>query len=1432
MKKTLLWLMCLGVWGIAQGQVSEYCGTEVFQLMNPAETASAALLTITNVDASTMHVDIESANADPIDFLLVNTAPDVMVSAEMEISPGVFRRVLTWTTTPPANVTLNVLWSKVSFPGNWQIADPPGITVPFAASCDAAPVSEYCDTEVFQLMNPAEAASAAFLTIENIDANSMYVEIESATADPIDLLLVQGAAGAVISDPAQEVSPGVFRRTLTWAGTPPDNVEFNVLWSKASFAGNWQISDPPGITVPFAAVCPVVDPTVPQEGAPDPICAPEDVISIFSDSYDDVAVETFRAFGGSTAYSEVQVDGNPTILYDALDFVGISIVPNQQDVSDLEFLHLDFWTPNMTSLEVKLVDFGPNGTFDGPNVPDDTEASVFLTPVQGGWNSVDIPLSDFAGMNFNNIAQIIFAAPNEFGSGTVYIDNLYFAEQACIDAIPSEYCDRTVYLFDNPAEVASAMNLTIRNVDANTMYVEGESADGDPLDNFFLTGPVNGATQSGPTFPSPGRYRITLTWATPPTDVTFNVLWSKVSFPGNWQLANEPGITVPFAAVCPPDNTPTDPVDAAPTPTCDGANVISIFSDAYQDIPVETFRQFGGSTVYTEVVVDGDPTIRYENLDFVGISVIPNQPDVSAQAFLHIDFWTPDITNLEIKLVDFGPNGTFDGPNVPDDTEASVFVTPVPNSWNSLDIPLSAFAGMNFANIAQIIFAAPDQFGTGKVYIDNLYFGNDSCPTAAPDPVACAAEDVISVFSDAYDNIDVETFRQFGGSTAYSEVELSGNPTILYDALDFVGISIIPNQQDVSGLEFLHVDFWTPNMTRVEVKLVDFGPNGTFDGPNVPDDTEASVFLDLSANTWNSFDIPLADFIAANPNLNLNNIAQIIFAAPDQFGSGTLYIDNLAFTNCVAPVPVDLCVDLSCLPSATAPSVYGTFNGWNAGADFLSDPDGDDIWCATVLMAPGEQEYLFFVQEGAEVFEAADVCTTDGPSSNNTINRTITVEAATPVTVPTVGFNSCDATCVPPPGANVTFCVDIGCRAPALVQMFGQFNNFNFDFPEELTDPDGDGVYCTTFYVLEGRMEYKFILDRVAEEFEPGGDCTVTCCGGQFTNRFVDVVDGEDQTVTFAFNSCEESFPELMFEDLGSFCGGDVTITLTGGATPEGGVYSGTGVTDNGDGTFDVDLGALTAGDNEITYTYTFQEIGCEESVTANLILEECAPLITDPCACNDDASPIVFDAVTGTYDNPNDGTFSETVAITTPGGTLPDGLDFRVVAVSDAIGVAVGDMLTFDAGSYVIEFDHPDDIGYSLTIDQFLNGNAIGLNLMISNACAYPEPIFEPVLESIYCDFEAAITLGGRDDNDVNGPADVSFTINGVDADEFDPTALGEGEYEVIMTYIGEDDGNNGIGALGDPAYRGCTQEVVTSIVVEPVEISCISNVNVTLGE
>ncbi len=167
----------------------------------------------------------------------------------------------------------------------------------------------------------------------------------------------------------------------------------------------------------------------------------------------------------------------------------------------------------------------------------------------------------------------------------------------------------------------------------------------------------------------------------------------------------------------------TDPTAAAPTPTLAPANVISMFSDAYTDVAVDTWRTVWSDATLEDVTVEGNATKKYTALSFVGIEATTTPIDASGMTHFHTDIWTANATEIKIKLVDFGANGSFDGGA--DDVEHEVTIAnPTQSAWVSLDIPLSQFTGLTTkSHIAQLIYSAAPS-GSATVYVDNVYFHN------------------------------------------------------------------------------------------------------------------------------------------------------------------------------------------------------------------------------------------------------------------------------------------------------------------------------------------------------------------------------------------------------------------------------------------------------------------------------------------------------------------------------------------------------------------------------------------------------------------------------------------------------------------------------------------------------------------------------------
>jgi len=272
---------------------------------------------------------------------------------------------------------------------------------------------------------------------------------------------------------------------------------------------------------------------------------------------------------------------------------------------------------------------------------------------------------------------------------------------------------------------------------------------------------------------------------------------------------------------------------AAPTPSPAESEVTSIFSDAYTDVAgTDYFPDWGQTTAYEQIDLMGDAAIKYSNANYQGIA-IGSKVDASSKEKIHIDVWSDDYATIPFFIISEGSG------------EKSVSLTLNANQWNSIDIPLSDFTdqGLSVNDIIQFKFdVQPDNGGT--FYIDNLYFfgtssggGGGGTPatepaSAAPTP-GLAAANVISLFSDAYDDVTVDTWRTDWSSATLEDVTVDGNATKKYSALDFVGVETVTAQIDASSMTQFHLDVWSADFTEFKVKLVDFGANGAYCYPLV-----------------------------------------------------------------------------------------------------------------------------------------------------------------------------------------------------------------------------------------------------------------------------------------------------------------------------------------------------------------------------------------------------------------------------------------------------------------------------------------------------------------------------------------------------------------------------------------------------------------------
>jgi alpha-tubulin suppressor-like RCC1 family protein len=619
--------------------------------------------------------------------------------------------------------------------------------------------------------------------------------------------------------------------------------------------------------------------TWPAVSAPTPTEASENVISIFSDTYNPISnVDLNPNWQQTTRVVEVPIQGNNTLVYSGLNYQGIDFDANHQDVSGMEYLHVDFWSVNSTSLNIFLISPGP------------VETPYALTvPTNGNWTSVDIPIGDFLPVNLADVNQIKFE-----GDGDIYLDNIYFYKEPNLGPttaapIPTEASENVISIYSdaytpitgldlnpnwgqstivteeqiqgNNTLVYSGLNYQGIDFDANHQDVSG--MDFIHLDywtsnstslNIFLISPGSVETPLVLTVPTNGNWtslNIPLTEFLPVNLADVNQI--KFEGDGDIYLDNiyfykEPNL---------------GPTTAAPIPTEASENVISIYSDAYTPITgLDLNPNWGQSTIVTEEQIQGNNTLVFSGLNYQGIDFDANHQDVSGMDFIHLDYWTSNSTSLNIFLISPGPVET-----------PYALTVPTNGNWTSLNIPLTEFSPVNLADVNQIKFE-----GDGDIYLDNIYFYKEPYlgpTTAAPIPTE-ASENVISIYSDAYTPITgLDLNPNWGQSTIVTQELIQGNNTLVFSGLNYQGIDFDANHQDVSGMEYLHVDFWSVNSTSLNIFLISPGP------------VETPYALTVPTNgNWTSVDIPIGDFLP----VNLADVFQLKFE-----GDGDIYLDNIYF---------------------------------------------------------------------------------------------------------------------------------------------------------------------------------------------------------------------------------------------------------------------------------------------------------------------------------------------------------------------------------------------------------------------------------------------------------------------------------------------------------------------------------------------------------
>ncbi len=162
--------------------------------------------------------------------------------------------------------------------------------------------------------------------------------------------------------------------------------------------------------------------------------------------------------------------------------------------------------------------------------------------------------------------------------------------------------------------------------------------------------------------------------------------------------------------IAPPTPVSAPQVHAPTPPARNTTDVVSIYSGAYSDLAgTKIGKNWGEATIASDITVDGDLTKQLLQFNYQGI-VLDAPVNLVGFEKLHIDLFQTDQTQIKLSLIHQG------GADI---TKLLVIANP---GWNSFDLPLSNFAGLNLATVYQLkLEGAPTQSNT-TVFFDNLYF--------------------------------------------------------------------------------------------------------------------------------------------------------------------------------------------------------------------------------------------------------------------------------------------------------------------------------------------------------------------------------------------------------------------------------------------------------------------------------------------------------------------------------------------------------------------------------------------------------------------------------------------------------------------------------------------------------------------------------------
>ena len=194
----------------------------------------------------------------------------------------------------------------------------------------------------------------------------------------------------------------------------------------------------------------------------------------------------------------------------------------------------------------------------------------------------------------------------------------------------------------------------------------------------------------------------------------------------------------------------------------------------------------------------------------------------------------------------------------------------------------------------------------------------------------------------------------------------------------------------------------------------------------------------------------------------------------------------------------------------------------------LADPDGDGIYVGTDTLNGANGGNFIFLNNPANAADwnakenLTGLSCADPNNYNDRILPTFTQDTTLMFCFGTCSADtSCSVTATYP---DVTFSVDMNNVSASFTNVYvsGTLNGWSGN-ANQLTDPDGDGVYDADISLAPGNYEFKFTYDNWVgqENLDPNtldSNCTLTT--GAFTNRYISVGVADTTLPIYCWEEC------------------------------------------------------------------------------------------------------------------------------------------------------------------------------------------------------------------------------------------------------------------------------------------------------------------------